>query len=103
MLALGIMNHPRKGKNVSEGDHEAKQYAQRRLSEPEGDHELHSAMERMKEHHPHLWNALHRVHFARDIDPSELDAWRRAPQGSLENDLVEHYDRALGYLGGALQ
>jgi hypothetical protein len=46
---------------VSEGDHEAKQEAKRRLSEPEGDHELRFAMEHMKEHHPHLWNALHRV------------------------------------------
>jgi hypothetical protein len=93
----------REKKTVSEGDHEARQEAKRRLSEPEGDHELHSAMERMKEHHPHLWNALHRVHFARDIDPSELDAWRRAPEGSPENNLVDHYDRALGYLGVALQ
>lgn len=88
---------------MSAGDHAARQEAKRRLSEPENDHELHAAMERMKERHPHLWNALHRVHFARDIDPSELDAWRRKPQGSPENDLVEHYDRALGYLGVALQ
>ena len=100
---LGIMGHPRKGGNVSEGDQAARQEAKRRLSEPEGDHELHSAMGRMKEHHPHLWNALHKVHFARDIDPSELDAWRRAPEGSPENDLVDNYDRALGYLGVALQ
>ena len=88
---------------MSEGDHEAKQEAKRRLSNSEGDHELHSVMERMKEHHPHLWNALHRVHFARDIDPSKLDAWRRAPEGSPENNLVDNYDRALGYLGVALQ
>jgi hypothetical protein len=27
----------------------------------------------------------------------------RAPEGSQENDLVDHYDRALGYLGVALQ
>lgn len=89
--------------NVSAGDHAARQEAKRRLSEPEGDHELHAAMEGMKDRHPHLWNVLHRVHFARDIDPSELDAWRRAPEGSPESDLVDHYDRALGYLGVALQ
>jgi hypothetical protein len=93
----------RERENVSEGDHESRQEAKRRLSDPEGDHELHSAMERMKEHHPHLWNSLHRVHFARDIDPSELDAWRRAPEGSPENHTVNNYDRALGYPGGALQ
>ena len=88
---------------MSEGDHAAKQEAKKRLSEPEGDHELHSAMGRMKEHHPHLWRVLHRVHFSGDIDPSKLDEWRRAPEGSKENDLVDHYDRALGYLGIALQ
>ena len=26
----------------------------RRLSEPEGDHELHTALERMRVHHPHV-------------------------------------------------
>lgn len=88
---------------MSEGDHAAREEAKRRLSAPEGDHELHSAMERMKEHHPHLWSVLHRVHFARDIDPSKLDEWRRAPEGSPESDLVDHYDRALGYMGVALQ
>jgi hypothetical protein len=88
---------------MSEGDHAAQQEAKRRRSEPEGDHELHSALERMKEHHPHLWNALHRVHFPGDIDPSKLDEWRRAPESSQENGLVDHYDRALGYLGLALQ
>ncbi len=88
---------------MSESDHSAKQEALQRLSEPEGDHELHSALERLKEHHPHLWKALHRVHFSGDVDPSKLDEWRRAPEGSQEYDLVEHYDRALGYLGVALQ
>ena len=88
---------------MSEGDQAAQQEAKRRRSEPEGDHELHSALERMKEHHSHLWNALHRVHFSDDIDPSKLDEWRRAPEGSQENNLVDHYDRALGYLGLALQ
>lgn len=88
---------------MSAGDHSAREEALKRLSEPEGDHELHSALERMREHHPHLWEALHRVHFAHDADPSKLDEWRRAPEGSQENDLVDHYDRALGYLGVALQ
>jgi hypothetical protein len=56
----------------------------------------------MKEHHPHLWRVLHLVHFSDDIDPSKVDEWRRAPEGSQESDLVDHYDRALGYLGVAL-
>ena len=88
---------------MSEGDHAPKQEARERLQEPEGDHELHSALEHMKEHHPHLWRILHRVHFSGDIDPSKLDEWRRAPEDSQEYDLVENYDRALGYLGVALQ
>jgi hypothetical protein len=41
-------------KTVTESDDSAKQEALKRLFEPEGDHELHSALERMKEHHPHL-------------------------------------------------
>jgi len=88
---------------MSEGDQSAREEARRRLSDPEGDHELHSALERLREHHPHLWDALHRAHLSHDADPSKLDEWRRAPEGSQENDLVDHYDRALGYLGVALQ
>ncbi len=88
---------------MSERGHSARQETLRRLSEPEGDHELHSALERMREHHPHLWEALHRVHLSQDADPSKLDEWRKAPEGSEEHDLVDHYDRALGYLGVALQ
>ena len=88
---------------MSDPEVPAREEARRRLYEPEGDHELHSALERMKEHHPHLWDVLHRVHLSHDADPSKLDEWRRAPEGSRENDLVDHYDRALGYLGIVLQ
>jgi hypothetical protein len=38
---------------MSERDYLAKEEALRRLSEPEGDHELHTALERMRIHHPH--------------------------------------------------
>ena len=88
---------------MSDPEDPAREEARRRLSEPEGDHELHSALERMKEHHPHLRDVLHRVHLSHDADPSKLDGWRRMPEGSQENDLVDHYDGALGYLGIALQ
>ena len=54
---------------MSERDYLAKEEALRRLSEPEGDHELHTALERMRVHHPHLWGVLHRVHLAHDADP----------------------------------
>ena len=37
---------------MGEGDHAAKEEAMKRLSEPEGDHELHSVLERMRVHHP---------------------------------------------------
>jgi hypothetical protein len=88
---------------MSERDHSAKQEALSRLSKPEGDHELHSALERMREHPPHLWEALHRVHLSHDADTSRLDEWRRAPAGSQEDIWAEHYDEAMGTLAVALQ
>jgi hypothetical protein len=39
---------------MSERDYLAKGEALKRLSEPEGDHELHAALERMRVDHPHL-------------------------------------------------
>jgi hypothetical protein len=57
---------------MSERDYLAKEEALRRLSEPEGDHELHTALERMRVHHPHLWEVLHRVHLAHDAAPQSL-------------------------------
>ena len=39
---------------MSERDYLAKEEALRRLSEPQGDHELHTALERMRLDHPHL-------------------------------------------------
>ena len=88
---------------MGEGDPPAKEEALRRLSEPKGDHELHSALERMKVHHPHLWEALHRVHLAHDADPSKLEEWRRAPEGSQEDIWAEHYDKAMAVLQMSLQ
>ncbi|MDQ3863829.1 MAG: hypothetical protein M3317_10070 [Actinomycetota bacterium] len=88
---------------MSERDSLAKEDARRRLSEPEGDHELHTALERMREHHPHLWAALHRVHLAHDAEPAKLEEWRRAPEGSQEDIWAEHYDEAMGVLAMALQ
>jgi hypothetical protein len=50
-----MMEHSRKGDvTMSERDHLAKEEALRRLSEPQGDHELHTALERMRADHPHL-------------------------------------------------
>jgi hypothetical protein len=83
---------------MGEGDHPVKEEALRRLSEPKGDHELHSVLEHMKVHHPHLWEALHRVHLAHDADPSKLEEWLRAPEGSQEEVWAEHYDEAMGVL-----
>jgi hypothetical protein len=74
----------------------------RRLSEPEDDHELHSVLERMKVHHPHLWEALHRVHFSHEAGSSRLEDWRRAPEGSQEEIWAEHYDEAMGILATRL-
>src|ERR687893_3316818 len=98
-LELGMMEHSRKGEvTMSERDYLAKEEALRRLSEPEGDHELHAALERMRESHPHLWEALHRVHLSPDANPSKLEEWRRAPEDSQEQIWASHYDRAMGVL-----
>jgi hypothetical protein len=74
----------------------------RRLSEPEGDHELHSVMERMRAHHPHLWGVLHRVHLSDEANPAQLEDWRRAPKGSQEQIWAEHYDEAMAVLAMGL-
>ncbi len=83
---------------MSERDYLAKEEALRRLSEPEGDHELHAALERMRVDHPHLWGVLHRMHLAHDSDTSKLEEWRRAPEGSQEQIAAGHYDEAVGVL-----
>jgi hypothetical protein len=88
---------------MSERDYLAKEEALRRLSEPEGDHELHATLERMRVEHPHLWGVLHRVHLAHDADPSKLEEWRRAPEGSREDIMASHYDEAMGILQMSLQ
>ena len=88
---------------MGEGDPPAKEEALQRLSEPEGDHELHSVLERMKVHQPHLWEALHRVRFSHEAGPSRLEDWRRAPKGSQEEVWAEHYDEAMGVLAMGLQ
>jgi hypothetical protein len=88
---------------MSAPDNPAKEEALRRISEPEGDHELHATLERMKVHHPHLWEVLHRVHLAHDAEPSKLEEWRRAPEGSQEDIWAEHYDEAMGVLAMALR
>jgi hypothetical protein len=97
------MEGERREKTMSERDYLAKAEALRRLSEPEGDHELHAALERMRGDHPHLWGVLHRVHLALDADPSKLEEWRRAPEGSQENIWAAHYDEAMGVLAMSLQ
>jgi hypothetical protein len=88
---------------MDEGDHPANQEAVKRLQEPEGDHELHSVLERMKVHHPHLWAALHRVHLSDEAGPARLEDWRRAPKGSEEEVWAEHYDEAVLVLRTGLQ
>ena len=88
---------------MSKRNYPTKEEVLRRLSEPEGDHELHTALERMREHHPHLWEVLHRVHLAHDADPSKPEEWRRAPEGSQEYIWDEHYDKAMEVLQMSLQ
>jgi hypothetical protein len=87
---------------MSERDHPAKEEASRRLSEPEGDHELHTALERMRAHHPHLWEVLHRLHLAQDADQPKIEEWRRAPEGSQEARWAGDYDEAMGTLAREL-
>jgi hypothetical protein len=93
-----------KKKSMSERDYLAKEEALKRLSEPEGDHELYTALEHMKEEdHPHLWEVLHRLHLSHDADPSKLEEWRRAPEGSQEEIWASHYDKAMHVLQMSLQ
>src|SRR5215210_415643 len=61
---------------MSERGYPAKEEALRRLTGPQGDHELHTALERMRLDHPHLWGVLHRVHLAHDAEPAKLEATR---------------------------
>jgi hypothetical protein len=88
---------------VSERANLAKEETLRRLSEAEGDHELHTALERMRLDHPHLWGVLHRLHLAHDADPSKLEKWRKGPAGSQEDALATHYDEAMRVLQMSLQ
>jgi hypothetical protein len=98
------MDRSRKGEvTMSERDEQAKEEVLRRLSEPEGDHELHTALERMRLDHPHLWGVLHRLHLAHDADPKKLEEWRRAPEDSREDALAAHYDEAMEVLQMSLQ
>jgi len=83
---------------MSERDYLAKEEALRRLSDPEGDHELHAALERMRVDHPHLWEVLHGLHLSGDADPAKIDEWRRAPEGSQEDIWATHYDEAMRVL-----
>jgi hypothetical protein len=57
----------------------------------------------MRVDHPHLWGVLHRLHLAHDADPSKLEEWRRAPEGSQEEIWASHYDEAMGVLATALE
>ena len=88
---------------MSERGDPDKEEALQRLSEPEGDHELHGVLERMRVDHPHLWEVLHRVHLAHDADPSKVEEWRRAPEGSQEDTWAEHYDDAMAVLSMGLR
>ena len=88
---------------MSERDYLAKEEALKRLSEPEGDHELHSAIERMRLDHPHLWGVLHRLHLAHDADPSKIEEWRGAREGSREELLAAHHDEAIRVLQMSLR
>ena len=83
---------------MSERDYLAKEEALKRLSEPEGDHELHTALERMRVDHPHLWEVLYRLHLSHDADPKKLEQWRRAPEGSRDEFLAARHDEAIGVL-----
>jgi len=88
---------------MSERGDPDKEETLKRLSEPEGDHELHGVLERMRVDHPHLWDVLHRVHLAHDADPSKVEEWRRAPEGSQEDIWAEHYDDAMAVLSMGLR
>ena len=88
---------------MSEREYPTKGEALKRLSEPEGDHELNDTLEHMRVNHPHLWEVLQRVHLAHDADPSKLEEWRRAPEGSQKNIWSTQYDDAIAVLSMGLR
>jgi hypothetical protein len=102
-MHLVLWSDQGKERIMSEREYPDKGEALKRLSEPEGDHELHTTLERMKERHPHLWEVLHRVHLTHDADPSKVEEWRSAPEGSQENIWAEHYDDAMAVLSMGLR
>jgi hypothetical protein len=53
--------------------------------------------------HPRLWSTSHRLHLAHDADPSEVERWRRAPEGSQEQIWAAHHDEAMRILAMSLQ
>ncbi len=46
---------------------------------------------------------LHRLHLAHDADPSKLEEWRKAPEGSQEDLLADHYEEAMDRLAMSLR
>jgi hypothetical protein len=102
-LLLVLWTDQEKEKTMSERDYLAREDALKRLSEPEDDHELHTVLERIRAHHPHLFDVLHRVHLAHDANPAKLEEWRRAPEGSQEDIWAEHYDDAMAVLSMGLR
>jgi hypothetical protein len=52
---------------------------------------------------PHLWEMLHRLHLSHDADPSKLEEWPRAPEGSEEQIWAAIMTRRSAFLAMALQ
>jgi hypothetical protein len=57
-----------------------------------------NALERMSADHPHLREVHRRPHLSHDADPSILEEWRQAPEGSEERNWADHRDEAMGVL-----
>ncbi len=51
---------------------------------------------------PSPLGVLHRLHLAHEADPSKLEEWRRATDGSQEDAWAEDYDEAMGVLAREL-
>lgn len=82
-------------------EHLEREWVLRRLSDPEGDDELHAALDRLRKNFYQLWRVLEELRVS-DDPGALLSEWREAPKGSQGWRKALFYDQALEVLSVAL-
>lgn len=62
------------------------------------DDRLYQAVERLRKNFYHLWRVLDELYLSPHSDPSRLELWRRAPEGSAECRKARRRDEAIEVL-----